>query len=230
MSLISASLIIPDVVWIFNGQACSLILTPDNQPEVQHSGESTRQWSWEDLRKLKNSYVFLLSWTWVPQRYIAMHIATFQKQARVVKSFCDALLRLGCVSRSTGAIPLRKNNIGRKWLMYLSYTDIFTFPFLSKPMFTILTDTMEKLQSPIIQNVEDQTPRPEVTMINSIAAINYCCTYFWNNKTTWANFICSFGDFMGIDDFISTTDFIELICKNFLHLHSLGRRKVGKVG
>lgn len=45
-------------------------------------------------------------------------------------------------------------------------------------MFTILTDTMEKLQSPIIQNVEDQTPRPEVTMINSIAAINYCCTYF----------------------------------------------------
>lgn len=67
---------------------------------------------------------------------------------------------------------------------------------------------MEKLQWLNIQNVEDQTPHPEVAMVNSIAAINYCCTYFWNSKTTWASFIFSLADFMGMDDFISTTDFI----------------------
>lgn len=63
-----------------------------------------------------------------------MHIAKFQKQARVVKSFCDALLRLGCVTRTIGEIPLRKNKIVRTLLMRVFYADIFTFPFLGKPM------------------------------------------------------------------------------------------------
>ena len=52
----------------------------------------------------------------------------------MVKSFCDALLRLGCVTRSIGAVPLRKNKTVRTWLMYISYTEIYTFPFLSKPV------------------------------------------------------------------------------------------------
>lgn len=53
-----------DAVWIFNDQACSLILTLDNQLKLQLSREGTRQWrSWEDLKKLKNSYIFLLELT-----------------------------------------------------------------------------------------------------------------------------------------------------------------------
>lgn len=51
-----------------------------------------------------------------------------------MKSFCDAVLRLGFVTRGTGEIPLTKNKTGRMWLMYMSCTEIVTFPFLSKLM------------------------------------------------------------------------------------------------
>lgn len=57
-------------------------------------------------------------------------------------------------------------------------------------------------------NVEHQTSRPEVTLTNSIAAVNYCCIYFLNSKNTRTNFIFILADFMGIDDFISTTNLI----------------------
>lgn len=57
-------------------------------------------------------------------------------------------------------------------------------------------------------DVEDQTSLSGVTM--TIAAVNYCCIYFLNSKTTWGIFIFSLGDLMGIDDFISTANLINL--------------------
>lgn len=73
-----------------------------------------------------------------------MHIAKPQEQAREVKSFSDALLRLGCVTRRMGAMPLRRNKIGKMWLMYVLYKEGFTF--LSKPMWENHPTHMVELQ------------------------------------------------------------------------------------
>lgn len=69
------------------------------------------------------------------------------------------------------------------WLIYIPYEDGFTF--LSKPMCGNHPQRQDGEVAMIYHpNVEDQTSHPEVTMTNSIAAVNYCCIYFLNSKTT----------------------------------------------